>query len=238
MPEVTELKVKESEQGIRSSDNQVTVVVSKSITVVGIGPGGKEYLTFAAMAAIEKASVLIGGQRNLELFNNLCKETFVIKNNLQEMLDFIKEKDRCNLAVTVLATGDPGLFGILDFLRRHFPPESLLVIPGISSIQLACSRLALTWHDAVLTSTHGRDCRHFIDSVKTHNKVISLTNPRSSLSELARLLIAEGVEKRTVYLCQNLSYPDEIIIKYRLEELAVLEVTQYSNNVMVILNDA
>ena len=234
MPEVT----KETAQGIRSSVDQVTAVVSKPITVVGIGPGGKEYLTFAAMAAIEKAGVLIGGQRNLELFDNLCKETFVIKNNLQEMLDFIKEKDGCGLSVAVLATGDPGLFGILDFLRRYFLPESLLVMPGISSIQMACSRLALTWHDAVLTSTHGRDYQHFINTVKTNDKVISLTNPRSFPSELARLLIAEGIEKRTVYLCQNLSYPDERITKYRLEELAMLEVNQYSNNVMVILNEA
>ena len=233
MTEVNE----EIEQVITNSVDQVTAVVNKPITVVGIGPGGKEYLTFAAMAAIEKAGVLIGGQRNLDLFDYLCKETFVIKNNLQEMLDFIKEKDRYDLSVTVLATGDPGLFGILGFLRRHFSPESLLVIPGISSIQLACSRLALTWHDAVLTSTHGRDYRHFIDTVKNNDKVISLTNPRSSPSELARLLIAEGIKKRTVYLCQNLSYPNEIIIKYRLEELAVLEVTQDSNNVMVILND-
>ncbi|ACV62173.1 precorrin-6y C5,15-methyltransferase (decarboxylating), CbiE subunit [Desulfofarcimen acetoxidans DSM 771] len=229
---------KEYQNTTINAADETVYVMKNPLTVVGIGPGGKEYLTFAALAAIEKAEVLIGGQRNLDLFAYLCKETFIIKNNLQDMLDFIKKKDDCNFTVTVLASGDPGIFGILNFLRRHFPPESLLVLPGISSIQLACSRLALPWHDAVLTSTHGRDYRHLINTVRTNKKVIALTNPNSSPSDLARLLIAEGIDKRVVYLCRNLSYPDEQISMFSLEELADLEVTQYSNNVMVILDDA
>lgn len=204
------------------------------ITVVGIGPGGKEYLTAVARAAVENAKVLIGGQRNLELFDLSGKETFIIKNNLSEMISYIKGK---SISVTVLASGDPGLFGILDYLRRHFSPEQLLVIPGISSVQLACARLALPWHDAVLTSTHGRDYHDFIATVKNNNKVVSLTNPRSSPGELAQVLLKSGITRRIIYLCQNLSYPDESITQYNLKELARLEIKQNSNCVMVILNE-
>ncbi|WP_082788980.1 precorrin-6y C5,15-methyltransferase (decarboxylating) subunit CbiE [Desulfolucanica intricata] len=204
------------------------------ITVVGIGPGGKEYLTPAALEAISEAKFLIGGKRNLQLFDISQKETFIIKNNLQDMLKYIKEK---NSAVTVLASGDPGLFGILAYLRRHFSPKQLQVIPGISSVQLACARLALPWHDAVITSTHGRDYSDFIETVKQNDKVVSLTNPRSSPSELAKALLESGIFTRTIYLCQNLTYPDENITKYTLKELVDKKINQNSNCVMVILNE-
>nr|MDA8235559.1 precorrin-6y C5,15-methyltransferase (decarboxylating) subunit CbiE [Clostridia bacterium] len=128
--------------------------MARPVYVVGIGPGALEYITPAAMEIIREADVLVAGERTLNQFLGLDKLTFPIKNNLAEMIGFIQEH-RVEKNVAVLASGDPGMFGIINYLRKHFATGDLQVIPGISSMQLACARLGISWHDGLLASTHG-----------------------------------------------------------------------------------
>ena len=59
--------------------------------------------------------------------------------------------------VAVLASGDPGFFGIVRALRaRGIEPH---VIPATSSVTLAFARLGLDWDDALVISAHGREPR-------------------------------------------------------------------------------
>jgi len=204
-----------------------------SVYVIGIGPGSAEYIPPAAMDAIAEAEVLVAGERTLDAYSHLGKDTLSIKNNLSEVAEFIK-KEREDRKIAVLASGDPGLFGILRFLRRHFTPEELCVIPGISAAQLACARLALPWDDAVVLSVHGREPERAVAAVKANKKVVLLTDPRQEPGELARQLKAAGVDKR-IYLCENLSYPDEKITELTLEELG--RVPGFKNNVMVMTDE-
>ena len=57
----------------------------------------------------------------------------------------------------MLASGDPGFFGIVRALRaRKIEPR---VIPATSSVTLAFARLGLDWDDALVISAHGREPR-------------------------------------------------------------------------------
>lgn len=56
----------------------------------------------------------------------------------------------------VLASGDPGYFGILRTLEQRFPPSQLLVSPAVSSVAQAFALLSMPWDDAVVISAHGR----------------------------------------------------------------------------------
>jgi len=56
----------------------------------------------------------------------------------------------------VLASGDPGYFGILRALRRRFEPNELLVTPAASSVSRAFALLGMPWEDAAVISAHGR----------------------------------------------------------------------------------
>lgn len=207
------------------------------INVVGVGPGGKEYLTPAALRAVEEAEVLVGGERNLSLFDRAGRKVFVIKNNLAEMAEFIKE-ERQERKVAVLASGDPGMFGILSYLKKHFGPEELNVIPGISTVQYACARLAMPWHDAAVVSTHGRDRRIFIEAAGRESMVVVLAGPGEPPQELARVLMEAGVKRKKVYICSDLSGPDEEIKSFSLDSLASLkERWSEKNYVMVIVNE-
>lgn len=203
------------------------------VYVIGIGPGAAEYIPPAAQLAIAEAEVLVAGERTLAAFKHLGKDTMAIRNNLSEVTDFIK-KERENRKIAVLASGDPGFFGILRFLRRHFPLQEIRVIPGISTVQLACARLGLPWDDAALLSMHGREVGPVAEAVGACKKAVLLTDPRLSPRELAGRLTEAGVHKK-VYLCENLSYPDEKITELTMAELG--RVPGFNNSVLVMTDE-
>lgn len=99
----------------------------------------------------------------------------------------------------VLASGDPGFFGIVRALAERFGPEALDVRPGVSSIAEAFARLGLPWDDAVAVSAHGRDPRVAFNICRAQRKVAVLTAPGAGPAELgAALLAMPGVERRLV----------------------------------------
>ena len=207
------------------------------ITVVGMGPGGMDYVTEAAQKAVGKANVLVGGRRHLDMYRHLSVEKIPITVDLEPLLDTIRNRVEAGEHVVVLASGDPGFYGILSTLRRRLPDLEPEVIPGVSSIQLACARLGITWEDACLFSCHGRSCAQLAEAVLNRPKVITLTDPRHTPPELARILLQAGVGHRLVFVACNLSYPEETIVATSLRQLAAGESCPSSNCVMVIINE-
>ena len=127
------------------------------IIVAGIGPGNPDFVLPAARKAIDSAKVLVGGKRALADFAGGCfgQETFPVGADIPAVMNFIREKlDSSD--VVAMVSGDPGYFSLLDALLREFPKDIIDVLPGISSIQYAFSRLSLPWHEAEFISFHGR----------------------------------------------------------------------------------
>lgn len=183
------------------------------IRIVGIGPGSPEYITTAAQEMIRNSDILIGGERALKIFEALAKKTFIIRNNLEEMVVYIN-KHRINSKIAVLASGDPSFYGILEFMKRNFPKTELEVSPGISSAQLACARLCISWHNAGFFSVHGRSTEGLLKIACESGKVVVLTDPKNTPEVIARELVRAGLKGRKIYVCENLSYNDEKITEW------------------------
>ncbi|WP_037571682.1 bifunctional cobalt-precorrin-7 (C(5))-methyltransferase/cobalt-precorrin-6B (C(15))-methyltransferase [Phaeacidiphilus oryzae] len=99
----------------------------------------------------------------------------------------------------VLASGDPGFFGIVRALAERLGPEELNVIPSPSSVAMAFARLGIPWDDAVVVSAHGRELRTAANLCRAHRKVAVLTAPGAGPAELgAALLATPGVERRLI----------------------------------------
>ncbi|MHB1584402.1 MAG: precorrin-6y C5,15-methyltransferase (decarboxylating) subunit CbiE, partial [Acidimicrobiales bacterium] len=122
--------------------------------------------------------------------------------------------------VCVLASGDPGFFGIVRSLLRTIDRRSLRVLPAPSSISLAFSRLGLPWDDAVVVSSHGRLLAEAVSLVRTVPKAAVLTSPESPPEAVARALLDAGVTMDLVAVCSRLGAPDEEVAELTLEELA------------------
>lgn len=206
-----------------------------AISVIGIGPGPADYLPPAAARALAEARTVVGGERHLKTFARPGQETFVLKNNLPAAMEFIR--NRRDTGVAVLASGDPGLYGILSYLRRHFPPAGLKVFPGISSVQVAFARLAMPWQDAVILSAHGRDLAGLIDLIARQHKVALLTDQHSTPHLVARQMAAASLGGRRLYCCCNLGYPDETITAGTVDEFISLNTGSPANCVLVITDE-
>ena len=107
----------------------------------------------------------------------------------------------------MLASGDPGFFGIVRALRaRKIEPR---VIPATSSVTLAFARLGLDWDDALVISAHGREPRQALAAALAHPKAAILTAPRTATArDLAAELLAAG---KRVYVAECLGTAHERI---------------------------
>ncbi|MPM66755.1 Cobalamin biosynthesis bifunctional protein CbiET [bioreactor metagenome] len=202
------------------------------ITVVGIGPGSPDYMLPVAQRIITKARVLVGSKRALDTYSNVNTVSKIIDKDIDGVLDFIKKQLISN-DVVVMVSGDPGFYSMLGALREKFSSEQLLVIPGISSAQLAFARLGELWQDAILTSLHGRD--QDADTLKyvPRKKLGILTDGINNPQTIAQKLIAlDWPDKTRVWLCENLSYENETIMSTNLKD--TININGFSHCVMVV----
>lgn len=206
----------------------------RKITVIGVGPGHMSYIAPVAAQAIKDACVIIGGKRHLEGFASPGQEQYIISNNLNDIVEVIRK--RRDDGVAVLATGDPGLYGVLNFLKKYWGPEEIEVIPGVSSVQLAFARLCLPWHDAQILSAHGRPAEGLAKAVGFCKKAAILAGPDNPPENLFAMLDS-GKSHRKYYFCFDLSLPTETIVELAPGYSYPEEYKGRHNCVMVIVND-
>ncbi|MFI5682847.1 precorrin-6y C5,15-methyltransferase (decarboxylating) subunit CbiE [Streptomyces sp. NPDC051636] len=155
------------------------------ITVVGAGTGAP-----VAEDVLAGAGLVVGGRRHLDAVRLPRAAERIVLGPLAPALDAIEEyvvKDR---PVVVLASGDPGFFGIVRALAERFGAGRLDVRPGVSSVATAFARLGLPWDDAVVVSAHGRDLRTAVNVCRARPKVAVLTGPGAGPAELGAALAA------------------------------------------------
>lgn len=177
-----------------------------SVTVIGCD--GRP-LDGEAAAALRTAALVVGARRHLASVPIPARLRRSELTSLDRALDVICRDEG---PVVVLASGDPGFFGIVRALRaRGLMPR---VIPAVSSVALAFSRLGLDWDDALVLSAHGREPRPVLAAALAHPKVAILTGPAGEqTSRLAAELLAAD---RRVFAAERLGTAQE-----RLRELGV-----------------
>ena len=202
------------------------------ITVVGIGPGDKDYLPPIAARAIKEAKVLIGSQRALATLAPHGVPAKVIDKNIESLLAYIAATIQ-TVPVTVLVSGDPGFYSLLPALKARFGSERLTVIPGISSVQLAFARAGEAWQDAMLVSMHGRTVRKEQLVFLPGKTVGLLTDNEHNPACIARMLLQGGwPENSYVWLGTRLSYETEEILETTLSETE--KIAGFEHSVMVV----
>jgi cobalt-precorrin-7 (C5)-methyltransferase len=62
------------------------------LIIAGIGPGSPDYILPAAWQAIERATVLVGGQRALDSFARPDQLTYAVGGDMAGLLHFLREQ--------------------------------------------------------------------------------------------------------------------------------------------------
>ena len=111
------------------------------------------------------------------------KNFFSSKSNIN-LINWIKALD--NDAILV-SRGDPLWYGIGRVLLKNFSTNELSFYPSNTCLQLAFSKLKLSWQDSKTVSIHGRDSQELINSLKRKDKKIAiLTDSKIKSLELIR----------------------------------------------------
>jgi precorrin-6B C5,15-methyltransferase / cobalt-precorrin-6B C5,C15-methyltransferase len=173
-----------------------------------------------AQAALVDAHVLVGTRRHLEAVGNPEAKRLPFDGPLTDLLEVMSGHVDAGERVCILASGDPGFFGIVRAQAARFGSDAIEVHPAPSSVALAFARLGVPWDDAAVVSAHGRDLADAAALVAHHRKVAVLVSPESPPEALAKTLLEAGVADRHVAVCTNLAAADEVVVRTDLHGLA------------------
>ena len=107
--------------------------------LVGIGPGSPAQITQEAVAAIQKAELLVGYSVYLELVRSLAGEKEIYTTPMTQ------EMERCRFAVeaaaggrcvAMLCSGDAGVYGMAGpvlLMAEKYPEVEAIVVPGVTA---------------------------------------------------------------------------------------------------------
>ncbi len=179
------------------------------ITVIGLDGSP---LTSPAADALAAATLVAGGRRHLDQVAVPAGATVSVMGDVAQAIEAVA---RHNGDVAVLASGDPGFFGIVRALGER--GLEVRVIPAVSSIALAFAEAGLSWDDALVVSAHGRPLGPVAAACRAHSKVAVLTAPGSGPAELGAALAGSG---RRLTVASSLGGPEQNVVEVSAEQAA------------------
>ena len=197
--------------------------------VIGVLDDGVASLSRTALAHLERAQLVIGGTRTLQLFSEHIDPTARqrdLTGALPQVTEWIRAAQADNQRVVLLATGDPLCHGIAAYLASRLCIEAIEVIPNVSTLQLACARLSLPWQDMKFSSVHSKDAGDWVEGsepshglyallrdIRHNDRLAILTSPDNTPDRIARMLVAEGLaDDFEMAVAERLCQPEERII--------------------------
>jgi len=202
------------------------------VTVVGVADDRLDLLSPEARQALADAQVVVGGRRQLWLWQSWTgrppvvpggwsPETLEVGSDIGEVARTVRQRAvDASLRVCVLTPGDPGFFGIVGALVQMVDRHSLRVLPAPSPVALAFARLGLPWEDAVVVAAHGRHPDELAGLLRTAQKVAMLSAPDVPPEVIGRALVAAGAAMDLVAVCSRLGTADEQVVETSTLELA------------------
>ncbi|MBI3794740.1 MAG: precorrin-6y C5,15-methyltransferase (decarboxylating) subunit CbiE [Nitrospinae bacterium] len=201
------------------------------ILIIGCGPGAQEYLTPMARKAALSADVLLGSQTYLAMFPESKAERVEV-HRAKKCVAEIQSRMESARIIAVLVSGDPGVSSMSSSITKRIGLEKCRIIPGISSVQLAFARIGVEWQDAKIIKSHKRAPVDDIVETAKEKKVALLSETPFALEWGADLAVKMG--NPDIYVCQNLSLPDEKITLVSAGELRTLNASKLT--VVIFLN--
>jgi precorrin-6Y C5,15-methyltransferase (decarboxylating) len=179
-----------------------------TLTVIGVDGGP---LPPGADAALAGAEVVVGAARNLQRLPVPGAAEQLVLGPVEPALEKLAGR-----RAVVLASGDPGFFGIVRLLRErgHEP----VVLPARSSVQLLFARLGRSWDDVAVVSAHGRDLGPAVNVCRARAATAVLTGPGAGPTEIGAALDGWA---RTLVVAEDLGGPDERVTSVPAAEAAV-----------------
>ena len=113
--------------------------MTNTVFVVGLGPGGPQFLTAQAQSALTQAEVLCGYTVYLDLVRPYFPEKEYYSTGMTQEIDRCRwalEKASTGKRVALVCSGDAGVYGMaspLLELAEEYPDVTIEVVPGLTA---------------------------------------------------------------------------------------------------------
>jgi precorrin-3B C17-methyltransferase len=211
-----------------------------SLSIVGLGPGRREYMTARALKAIAGAEYVIGNSSYLDPLEPLLTGKNVIRSSMGKEVERAKQAIDLarSSAVAIVSGGDAGVYGmagiVLEVLEHDGADINVEVIPGVTAANAAASRVGspLSGDFAVISLsdllTPLEIIEQRLDAVFSTGIPVVLYNPKSKgrphnfaiAMEHARRYLDEGTP---IAIVRNALRDGEKVIVTTLGEIETVE---------------
>lgn len=203
---------------------------------IGAGPGDPDLITVKGRDIIKKAGVIIyaGSLVNKEVLNHRKPDIPVYNSasmNLDEVIEVILKHIKKGDLVARVHTGDPTIYGAIreqiDILEKE--GIDLEVIPGVSSFTTAASSIKkeFTLPDVsqtiILTRMEGRTAVPKLEKIEElgkHKASMAIFLSVQMIDKVVESLMKNYDKDTPIAVIQRASWPDQIIVEGKLENIA------------------
>lgn len=201
------------------------------IYAVGIGPGDPDMMPYKTVLLLKKADVISGFNTVLKLaekhFNP--KATLISMNykDQNEKLEQVGKRSRDGKVCVVCFMGDVNFSGYeyLEKIHNSCREPNPVIIPGISSAQMAASKSLTAFETSVFLTFHkrgdiSRDKEFLVSALKQGKAAIVIPLPWSFMpAEISKYLVEKGIAGTTkVQVFEHLTWPEETTFSGTLEK--------------------
>ena len=129
------------------------------MTVVAVGPGDPDFLTIKGRQALADADLVVGFKTVLDVVSAHTGDAEVrpmAYRDQEAVLDYAQEQAQQGKACVVCVWGDLNVSAkeLLNRVRRR--AETVELVPGVSSIQIACARAGISLEESTFITLHQR----------------------------------------------------------------------------------
>lgn len=201
------------------------------MTIVAVGPGDPMLLTLRGRQALKNADLVVGFKTVLDVvseWTNRAEVRPMSYRDQEEVLDYAQSQVQQGRSCVVCCWGDLNVSAkeLLERVRRR--ADHVELVPGISSIQIACARTGIFMEESLFITLHKRaDTDSDLDELVHHlneglRNIILLPRPFDLMPPLiARNLIEAGIpQQRPVTVYQRLTLDGEKAWSGTLQECA------------------
>ena len=217
---------------------------SVSFTIVGVGPGDASMLTVRGREVLEQADLVAGFQTVLDVVRpwlnraEVCPMTY---RDQETVLEYAADQARQGRNCVVCCWGDFNVSARELLARVRGKAEQVDLVPGISSVQIACARAGIFLEDSLFITLHQRrdttedleELVHYLKEGRRH--IILLPRPWDLMpAGIAALLLESGVPgRRQLHIYQRLTLDGEQEWTGSLADCAALTVEHSDLTILV-----
>lgn len=197
-----------------------------ALTVIGVEGDDLSRLGADAMDSLVRARLVVGGRRLLAAWErhraprSSAQRSVDLTGDIGRALGELAHLVADRQPAVLLASGDPGFFGVLRSVLGVVERSRVRVLPARSSVSLAFASIGLPWDDALVVSAHGRPLDAAVALLRGARKAAVLTSPDNPPEVIGRALREMRASADLVAVCSNLGTDDELVAEMDLDSLA------------------